>query len=321
MLDAPYIMRDETCARNRRRRARLPHRRAHHHLAQPELDRGGGAPHHPDRSGAAEVHLLGEVHRPAAVLGDGRGNEQRRLGDIARAHQAVDLRRRDAGVGQCVGGEPGPLLHGERRRAGELALRGALGDPDDARLPEGRSRRASYVGRAQRFAESVRTAATPRSTHLRSRRVVPTPAGSTRSPPPSSGHASPRGDVGTAGEPVGVRGRPARARRPDRSRRSPLPFDPEGEAAEHALLADALLTREQLADPVGELCVVRHGPRVPKPRARADRPTARRRSPVPSAWRARAGRHRPRRRPPPRRRPRGRAARPPARCRARGRGC
>ena len=93
MLDAPKIDR----AGSTRRRARATAAAAGPTVAHtttsqmPELDRGGGPPHHADGRCAAEVDALGEVHRPAAVLGDGRGHEQRRLGDVARAHEAVDL--------------------------------------------------------------------------------------------------------------------------------------------------------------------------------------------------------------------------------------
>ena len=41
----------------------------------------------------------------------------------------------DPGVGERVGGQPGPLLEGQRGRAGELPLRRPLGDADDARVP------------------------------------------------------------------------------------------------------------------------------------------------------------------------------------------
>ena len=117
-----------------RRRTGSPDGRAHHHLADAQLDRRRGPPHHADGRRTAEIDALGEVHRPAAVLGDGRGEEQRRLGDVAGADEPVDGRGIDARVGESVGGEPGPLLDGERRGAVELALGGSLGDADDARV-------------------------------------------------------------------------------------------------------------------------------------------------------------------------------------------
>ena len=141
LLDAPYTPR-EFGRGVRARRTGSADGGADHDLAQAELDGGGGAPHHAHRGGAAEVEALGEVHRPAAVLGDRRRNEQRRLGDVAGADEAVDLRRIDAGVGERVSRELGPLLDGERRRAGELALAGLLGDPDDARV----STKARHAG-------------------------------------------------------------------------------------------------------------------------------------------------------------------------------
>ncbi len=65
--------------------------RAQHDIADPQLDRRRRPPHHAHRAGATEVEALGEVERPAAVLGDRRGDEVRRLADVATAAEAVDL--------------------------------------------------------------------------------------------------------------------------------------------------------------------------------------------------------------------------------------
>ena len=134
MLDAPNTPAGSGAPRRGRRRTGSPDGRAHHHLADAQLDRRRGPPRHADGGRAAEIDALGEVHRPAAVLGDGRGEEQRRLGDVAGADEPVDVRGIDARIGEGVGGEPGPLLDGERRGAVELPLGGSLGDADDARV-------------------------------------------------------------------------------------------------------------------------------------------------------------------------------------------
>ena len=131
----------------RRRRTRSPDGRAHHHVADAQLDGRRGPPHHADGRRAAEIDALGEVDRPAAVLGDGRGEEQRRLGDVAGADEP------STSAGRCPASaraSAASSAHCSMVSVGvpvELALRRSLGDADDARVPRHPMLVASSPGR------------------------------------------------------------------------------------------------------------------------------------------------------------------------------
>ena len=104
--------------------------RADDDVAEPELDRRGGAPDHADRVRTAEVDLLREVHLEAEILGDRRGDEAAGLGDH-RGHEPVDLRRLDSGVREGKPRELGDLLEHGYARPFVLPLGLPVGHPDD----------------------------------------------------------------------------------------------------------------------------------------------------------------------------------------------
>ena len=61
--------------------------------------------------------------------------EHRRFADVADTHEAVDLVRLDARVGECAGGEVGPLLERELARPGVGPFTLVVGDTDDGGVP------------------------------------------------------------------------------------------------------------------------------------------------------------------------------------------
>ena len=225
MLDAPYTMRAPRSRGGRATAGRGCPTVAHTTTSHRPSSIAAAARHdHPDRGGAAEVDALGEVHRPAAVLGDGRGNEQRRLGDVAartpgRRPPTTRCRRRPArrppapahcssvSVGvpvnlRSAGRSAIPTMHASPRRPVTTADRSAYACPADEPDSPARARAVWGDGRPRPpQAAPVVTGSTLRRQRLRrrSRHVAPDPpsvtascrsrASSTRSHPSSGAPA------------------------------------------------------------------------------------------------------------------------------------